>query len=186
MENPISITLLNDFIFCPVSIYFHSLEYDTETTLYQSEYQINGKYAHSNSDNGNYSDRRDIFQGTTVYCEKYNLIGKIDTFDAKNGILTERKKKIKRVYDGYVFQLYSQYFSLIEAGYSVNNLRLYSMGDNKVYEIEKPEYNQEMLNKFEQLINKIETFDMNKFVQDNNEKCLNCIYEPLCSYSKKK
>ncbi len=25
MENPLNITALNDFIFCPVSIYFHSL-----------------------------------------------------------------------------------------------------------------------------------------------------------------
>lgn len=33
MENPILITWLNDFIFCPVSIYFHSL-YKEEMFLY--------------------------------------------------------------------------------------------------------------------------------------------------------
>ena len=40
-----------------------------------------------------------MLQGIPVYCEKYNLIGKIDTFDSVKGILTERKKKIKMVYD---------------------------------------------------------------------------------------
>ena len=29
-ENPILISNLNDFIFCPVSIYFHSLEKDAD------------------------------------------------------------------------------------------------------------------------------------------------------------
>lgn len=42
MENPIAITKLNDFIFCPASIYFHNLFGDTEKIMYQSERQING------------------------------------------------------------------------------------------------------------------------------------------------
>ena len=66
-----------------------------------------------------------MLQGVSVYCEKYNLVGKIDVFDEKTGILTERKKKIKTVYDGYIYQIYAQYFSLIEMGYKVNELRLY-------------------------------------------------------------
>lgn len=35
MENPINITMLNDFIFCPLSIYYHNLYDDMETSLYQ-------------------------------------------------------------------------------------------------------------------------------------------------------
>lgn len=38
-ENPITITSLNDFIFCPVSICFHSLESDVEKLTYQDHYQ---------------------------------------------------------------------------------------------------------------------------------------------------
>lgn len=48
-----------------------------------------------------------MLQGVSVYCEKYNLVGKIDVFDEKTGILTERKKKIKTVYDGYIYQIYA-------------------------------------------------------------------------------
>ena len=70
-----------------------------------------------------------MLQGIGIYCEKYNLVGKIDVFDTKSGILTERKKKVTKIYDGYVFQIYAQYFSLIEMGYKVVKLHLYSMDD---------------------------------------------------------
>ncbi len=100
-ENPLSISNLNDFIFCPVSIYFHSLDYDTEKMSYQQEEQINGTAAHDAVDSGRYSNRKTILQATAVYCEKYGLLGKIDLFDVQKGILTERKKKIKTVFDGY-------------------------------------------------------------------------------------
>lgn len=183
MENPISITLLNDFIFCPASIFFHSLDYDTDRLIYQNSYQINGTTAHEKIDNGDYSSKKSILQGVSVYCDKYNLIGKIDMFDIETGILTEKKNKINNIYDGYVFQLYGQYFALIEDGYVVNELRLYSMSDNKIYKIDKPEKNREMKEKFEQTIEQINQFNMETFLQTNEDKCKKCIYEPLCSYS---
>ena len=42
MENPISISMLNDFVFCPVSIYFQNLYQGVEKNLYQGKSQING------------------------------------------------------------------------------------------------------------------------------------------------
>lgn len=183
MEDTISITTLNDFIFCPVSIYFHSVDSDIDKMLYQSDYQINGTHSHEAIDNQNYSDKKDILQGVSVYCDKYNLMGKIDIFDISNGILTERKRQIKNIYDGYIFQLYSQYFALVEMGYIVNVIRFYSMVDNKVYNIRKPEEDDEMLLKFENTINELNSFVLTSFKQTNVAKCNNCIYEPLCSYS---
>ena len=117
MESPIAITNLNDFIFCPVSIYFHAIDSDAEKLTYQDHYQINGTAAHEKSDSGAYSDRKDILQAVSVYCEKYDLYGKIDTFDIKTDKLTERKKKISTIYDGYVFQVYAQYFALTPLAY---------------------------------------------------------------------
>lgn len=93
-ENPIAISYLNDFIFCPVSIYFHQLDQE-ENILIQSSDQINGTDAHKNSDLATYSTKKTMLQGIGIYCEKYNLFGKIDIFDVEKGILTERKKKIK-------------------------------------------------------------------------------------------
>ena len=74
MNDQILITELNDFIFCPVSIYFHKLYGDTDRTLYQSSYQINGTDAHKTVDNKTYSSRSSIISGLDIYCEKYNLI----------------------------------------------------------------------------------------------------------------
>ena len=182
-ENPIIISNLNDFIFCPVSIYFHSLEEDAEKVLTQDSYQLNGSAAHEKVDSAAYSTRKSMLQGIPVYCEKYNLIGKIDTFDSTKGILTERKKKIKTVYDGYIFQLYAQYFALKEMGYTVRQMRLYSMDDNKVYPVEIPEDDPETYMKFEKLLVDMEDFDFSTFRQENPQKCRFCIYEPMCSYS---
>lgn len=184
-ENPIIISNLNDFIFCPASIYFHTLETE-ENILSQEVAQINGSYSHKNSDTAAYSTKKNVLQGISVYCRRYNLCGKIDVFDMDKGVLTERKKNIKNVYDGYVFQIYAQYFSLLEMGYEVKNLRLYSMDTNKVYNIDLPENNSEMLAKFTKLISDMNTFSFDNFRQTNEEKCKNCIYEPLCSFSAKR
>lgn len=180
MDDCIIISNLNDFIFCPVSIYFHNLYGDQDVLTYQSSCQINGSNAHEAVDNGNYSGKKNILTAVEVYSEKYNLVGKIDIYDADKRILTERKRQIKTIYDGYVFQIYAQYFALTEMGYDVGKLRLYSMADNKTYSVKLPEEDADMFHKFEKVICDIRNFDMNGFTQDNIEKCRKCIYEPSC------
>lgn len=182
-EYPISISNLNDFIFCPASIYFHALDQDTDRMMAQDTAQINGSAAHEKSDTGGYSSKKSILQGASVYSATYNISGKIDTFDIDSGILTERKKKIKVVYDGYLFQLYAQYFALLEMDYEVSSMRLYSMDDNKVYPIALPKKDEVMYVKFRTLLEEMNTFSIDEFHQSNPLKCDNCIYEPLCSYS---
>lgn len=95
-ETPITLSHLNDFIFCPASIYFHSLDSGTEKMMYHTEKQINGTAAHNASDRKEYSSRKNVLQAIDVYCERYNIIGKIDVFDCEAGELTERKRKIKQ------------------------------------------------------------------------------------------
>lgn len=186
MENPLNITALNDFIFCPVSIYFHNLYDEVERGLYQTSSQLDGTKAHETVDSGSYSTSAKVMQGLSVYSEKYNLIGKIDVFDCEKHILTERKKKIKTIYDGYIFQIYAQYFALCEMGYSVKRLRLYSMDDNKVYPVSLPEDDETMFRKFEEVIESINNFEFDSFRQTNSEKCRRCIYEPYCDRSVEK
>lgn len=183
MEEIILISYLNDFIFCPISIYFHNLYGTIDKKMYQTTYQINGTNAHKAVDNKTYSTKQKVLQGISVYCEKYGIQGKIDVFDVEKGILTERKNRIVRIYDGYVFQIYAQYFALKEMGYNVKKLRFHSFSDNKNYNIELPENNPEMFQKFEKLIKDMHEFDMKNFVQTNIEKCKNCIYEPACDRS---
>lgn len=180
MDDAILITELNDFIFCPVSIYFHKMYSDMERIIYQNTDQINGTVAHEKVDNGAYSTRKNILKGIDVYCEQYNLRGKIDLFDIDAKVLRERKKKVKTIYDGYIFQVYAQYFALIEMGYDVEKIEIYSMDDHKTYDIDLPEQNLEMYTKFKKVIEDISDFNMAEFVQTNKSKCEHCIYEPAC------
>lgn len=180
MDDAILITELNDFIFCPISIYFHKMYNDMERIIYQNTDQINGTAAHEKVDDGTYSTKKSILKSIEVYCEKYNLRGKIDLLDVESKTLRERKKKVKTIYDGYVFQVYAQYFALIEMGYIIEKIEIYSMDDHKTYKIPLPSEDALMFGKFEKVIQDIRTFDMGDFIQTNVQKCQHCIYEPAC------
>lgn len=182
-EGLILISQLNDFIFCPISIYFHNLYNNEDNRLFQRTDQVEGRASHKSIDNQTYSTRKDVLLGIDVFSEKYGLIGKIDMFDCATGILTERKKKIKNIFDGYVFQLYAQYYCMEEMGFNVSGLRLYSMDDNKVYPVLLPDSNLDMRHKFFDVLNRMSTFDVGVFEQVNKEKCKGCIYEPICDRS---
>ena len=69
-------------------------------------------------------------------------------------------------------------------GYDVKQIRLYSYDDNKIYRQLLPSDNPVMLGKFEQIITDINNFAFDQFEQTNAEKCMNCIYEPVCDRSK--
>lgn len=180
MYEEILITQLNDFIFCPASIYFHMLYGDTERILYQSDKQMNGTNVHKTIDDKTYSSRRNILTGLDVYCEEYGLVGKIDMYDLERALLMERKRTVKHIYDGYVFQVYAQCFALREMGYPVNRIVIHSITDNQNYDISLPENDDKMLEKFRDTIAAMHEFDMNHFEQTNLQKCQNCIYEPAC------
>lgn len=182
MENPIIISNLNDFIFCPASIYFHNIYGQQDKRLYQSEKQLNGTKVHETVDEVKYSNK-DILQSIDVYCEEYDIIGKIDYFDSKNGILIERKKHIIKVYDGQIFQVYAQYFALTEMGYRVRKIVIHSYDDNKNYIVPLPLDDKQMMHKFEKVIEAMKHFDISKYQPTSMEKCSNCIYNDVCSVS---
>ena len=179
-EDIISFSQLNDFVFCPVSIYFHALMTSLDKTLYQSTYQINGTKAHETIDTGTYSNRKTLLQGLEVYCESLGIGGKIDLFDETDGHLIERKKHITTIYDGYRFQLFGQCYALREMGYRVHRISLHSLDDNKSYAILLPEEDPLMNDRFLQVIQDIKVFEMASFIQNNKAKCEHCIYEPAC------
>ena len=56
MENTISISTLNDFIFCPYSIYLHNVYMDTDEGLYHAIPQTRGKIAHQSIDSKYFLD----------------------------------------------------------------------------------------------------------------------------------
>lgn len=184
MEPYITLSFLNDFVFCPRSIYFHQLYGGLNHDLYKQKPQIAGEAAHSAVENKKYSTRKNVLQNIEVFSEKYNICGKIDVFDCRVGKLTERKLEIKTIYDGYVFQVYAQCHALREMGYDVNEIVIHDMVHNRNYPIPLPEDNPEMQEKFEKLI-----FNMNHYEigggnsEPNEAKCKRCIYSQLCDVS---
>jgi len=181
METYIRLSNLNDFIFCPKSIYYHNLYDNYEKKLYQEEAQIAGTIAHETIDTKTYSTSKNILQSLDVYSERYKIAWKIDQFFIREWKLVERKNKIEKIYLGYKYQLWWQMFCLEELWYSVSSLFFYSMQDNKMYRVFKPSDNE--LIKFEIFLEKYRKFDLlqAKWSQ-STQKCLKCIYRELCDY----
>jgi CRISPR-associated exonuclease Cas4 len=179
MEQLIQISKLNDFLYSPKSLYFHSVYESFDTQVYHDTPQVVGNANHENIDYSKYSSAKRYTQGLCVYSEKYKLIGKIDIFDTQNQALIERKTKIKHIYQGYKTQLYAQFFCLTEMGYTVERLFLHSLQDNKRYLVDLP--NSEDLMQFESLISDINNYDVLSASQDWNteNKDSHTIYQEL-------
>lgn len=182
MESYLMITQINDFIFCPRSIYFHDVyRGNVDAEFYHQAPQKAGLAAHAAIDSQSYSSRSDILMGTTVYCEKYKLLGRIDLFNISTGVLTERKYSVTAVYDGFRYQLYAQRLAIEEMGYSVREMRLYSKKDNKMYLIPLPSDEEHM--RFENVLVALREFKMTSDFIPNPKKCAHCIYNALCDVS---
>lgn len=179
MEPYLMITQLNDFIFCPRSIFFAGIYRESVSDdLYHQTPQREGLVHHDAIDNNRYSSRKDVVTGLTVYSEKYHLLGRIDIFDKASGVLTERKYSVTAVYPGFRYQLYAQYFALTEMGFEVKELRLYSKKDNKSYPIAIP--GEKETEEFDSVIDRIKNFSLSEPYEPNPNKCKNCIYNSLC------
>jgi len=178
MDEYIQISKLNDFTFCPYSVYLHSVYEDFSQKTYHSTYQTVGKICHENIERGKYTTSKLVLQGINIFSEKYGLIGKVDIFDVTKGVLVERKYKIKNIFDGQKYQLYAQMFCLEEMGYKVKSLCIQSLSDNKRYEIKLPDGKE--IEKFESLIKEIKNYQPSIKFRKNLKKCALCIYKPLC------
>lgn len=180
MESCIQISKLNDFIFCPMSLYFHSFYEDYDQKMYHEKPQAEGKMKHENIEEGRYSTAKRYLQGLPAYSQKYNLMGKIDIYDQTEKSLIERKNKVTKIYTGYIYQLWAQMFCLEEMGYRVDKLFIHSLSDNKRYQIKKPGGREEF--EFFKNIEKMRCFDLLNFNRNANpNKCARCIYSELCN-----
>ena len=65
-------------------------------------------------------------------------------------------------------------------GYNVKQIRFYSSDDNKVYPVELPENNPQMLVKFRETIKEMQNFNPDDFIPQNEKKCAFCIYSNFC------
>lgn len=180
MESYLMITAINDFIFCPRSLFFSGIyRHSTDAKMFQQTPQIVGQANHKSIDQHMYSTKKSIVTGMTVFSQRYNLLGVIDILDLEKGVLTERKYSVTAVYDGFRYQLYAQYFALVEMGFQVKQLKLHSVKDNKTYPVDLPSADD--IADFENVLTQIRSFSIfEPCPVTNPNKCSHCIYRPLC------
>ena len=178
MEDYIQIATLNDFIFCPYSIYLHNIYADSDKSTYQAIPQTRGSLAHSSVDGKIASHRKEDIMALSVYSEKYHLMGKIDLYRSDSKSLFERKYQLKQVFQGQIFQLWAQMFCLQEMGYPVSLLFFYEISTKKSIPVKLPDPND--IARFEAFLNSFRNFDPREPFTVNPNKCMHCIYCNLC------
>ncbi|MFZ4725375.1 MAG: type V CRISPR-associated protein Cas4 [Paludibacter sp.] len=178
MDDYISISTLNDFIFCPYSIYLHNVYMGGDEELVHATPQTRGKAAHTSIDEQKYSTLKDELTALSVYSNELGLIGKIDLYIGREKKLIERKYQLNNIFQGQIYQLWAQYFCMTEMGYEVQSIAFYAISVNKTIPIELPSENdkQELKN----FIYRFKHYDPSKTLNPNINKCTHCIYCNLC------
>ena len=110
MDDYIPLSTLNDFIFCPYSIYLHSVYMESDGDLYKAAPQTKGTLAHQGVDEKKGSTRKSDMMSLPVYCDELGISGKIDVYKQDKRLLIERKNNLKRIFRGQIYQLRGQYF----------------------------------------------------------------------------
>lgn len=177
------ISYLNDYVFCPYSIYLHNVYKGGLEDNYHATPQIDGRNVHKSVDNLNdkTAKSQDII-GLEVYSEELGLMGKIDLFRGRDKALIERKNKLSHIYQGQIWQLQAQYFCMLEMEFIIKSLSFHSISDNKVHALESPsKSDKEILQETLLKIRDITTFDN---LTINPNKCAHCIYNNLCDKTK--
>lgn len=178
MSDYIPISMLNDFIFCPYSIYLHNVYMDTDESLYHAVPQVRGRIAHRTIDHKTASTRRTVLMSLSVCSEALGLMGKIDLYRLSTKTLIERKYQLKKIFRGQVYQLWAEYYCMLEMGFDVLNLAFYETSTNKFFKVDIPDEKDKK--ELELLIDRFRTFNPEDHMEVNFNKCRHCIYSNLC------
>lgn len=178
MDDYILISTLNDFIFCPYSIYLHNVYMGGNEDLVHATPQTQGKAAHAAIDEKTYSSRKDEIAGLSVFSYELGIMGKIDLFKGKEKRLIERKYQLKTIYQGQIYQLWAQYFCMTEMGYKIEKLEFYSISTNTTFPVIIPQQNEK--DELQNFISRFKNYNPEQPIQVNINKCAHCIYCNMC------
>lgn len=171
------VSYLNDFIFCPYSVYLHQIYDKNNETIYSAKPQKTGKYAHDKEELINVSDTN-IIKNKWIVSLKLGVYGKIDRYCIFDKTLIEGKYDVKKIYRGYFYQIWCYYFGMTEMGYTIHKLYIESLKDRDLYPIALPGIDE--FNELQSHIKKIAWYDFEQDITPNIEKCIRCIYASLC------
>lgn len=179
MNDYISLSTLNDFIFCPYSIYLHNVYMETDEDMYKAPPQIKGALVHTAIDSKSASTRKSDLLSLPVYSNSLRIFGKIDLFKIDKHQLIERKNNLKTIFRGQLYQIWGQYYCMMEMGYDVRELFFYETSTNKMIPVNLP--NTEERSELEHIINTFRNYD--PYLSDSAvtpNKCRHCIYCNIC------
>lgn len=178
MEDYISISTLNDFIFCPYSIYLHNVYMEADEDIYHATPQTRGRVSHESVDKKTAGGNRNDIVALPVFSEEFGVMGKIDLYKLNERTLIERKYQLKQIYQGQLYQLWAEYFCMKEMGYAIDKLAFYEISTNKMLPVNMP--NEENKKELLQFIARFRSYDPSNSIIVNNNKCAHCIYCNLC------
>lgn len=142
---------------------------DTDEELFHAKPQARGKMAHESVDKKTSSSLKDEIQSLPISSDELGIMGKIDVYRQKEKLLVERKYKIARIYRGQLYQIWAQYFCMLEMGHEVEKLAFYEISTNKMINVDLPtESDKEELLAF---IEKYKNYDLNTSFKINENKC---------------
>lgn len=146
--------------------------------LYHATPQTKGKAVHESIDNRTASKRKNELLALPVFSDELGIMGKIDIFRQSEHILIERKFQLKQIFQGQIYQLWAQYFCMIEMGYDVKKLAFHEISTNKTTPIVVP--SDEDKNELRNFIAQFKKFNPDNTISINPNKCIHCIYCSLC------
>jgi CRISPR-associated exonuclease Cas4 len=98
-------------------------------------------------------------------------------YDSKKQALIERKRQVKQIYQGNVYQLYGQYICMKEMGYPVEELFVHSLVDNKRYPIPLP--GEREMDEFRSVLELMRETTPESLMDHACSRCSKHIYSPL-------
>lgn len=178
MFTSVPISMLNDFVFCPYSIYLHNIYMEADEDTYHAVPQVRGKISHYTIDKKNYSSSKDVLVSLPVFSNRLGVYGVIDIYDKKQKQLIERKYRLKKIFRGQLYQLWAQYYCMVEMGYSVEEIAFYEMATNVSHVVAIP--SDEDILELRDAIERFRCFSPDSEYVQEAGKCSHCIYVNLC------
>lgn len=152
---------------------------EADESMYHATPQKQGRASHESVDRKSASTKKADILSLPIISERLCIIGKIDMYRADTKTLIERKYQLKQIFRGQLYQLWAEYFCMIEMGYEVEHLAFYEISTNKTIRVELP--NEDNYNELSMFLLKYRNYDPETSVTTiNSNKCIHCIYCNLC------
>lgn len=151
---------------------------ETADDNYKAVPQLRGTAAHSAIDSNSYSTKKEMITSLPVLSEELGIMGKIDLYKKDKALLIERKYQLKQIFKGQIYQLWGQYFALLEMGYEVREMVFYESSTNQSIPVQLPteKDKQELI----QFISNFKNYKPEDWIHVSPNKCIHCIYCNLC------